>query len=78
VERQKYLLGRMEFLAQKRNTLRLVGVVAEWQRLTKLHLPRKLRILQFVDNIIKEKTKKLMQDVIHGWWKVSVGPESGR
>ena len=61
-----------------RNTRLLDVFVAEWHRLTKLHLPRKLKILQLVENLNKERIKKQLLEVIKGWWRVSAGPESGR
>ena len=78
VERQKYLIERMRFMETVRNTRLLDVFVAEWHRLTKLHLPRKLKILQLVENLNKERIKKQLLEVIKGWWRVSAGPESGR
>ncbi len=46
VERHKVICERMSFMAARRSIRLLRDVTAEWKRLTKLHLPRKLRLLQ--------------------------------
>lgn len=46
VERQRHICERTRFLSNRRSIMLLRDTVAEWQRLTKMHLPRRQRLLQ--------------------------------
>jgi hypothetical protein len=46
VERQRHICERTRFLSNRRSLMLLRDTVAEWQRLTKMHLPRRQRLLQ--------------------------------
>jgi hypothetical protein len=78
VERQRLLNARMKYMASQRCVRLQEDMVGEWRRLTRLHRPRKMRILACVENMVKEKSRKLVTGCMQGWWRVSVGPESGR
>ena len=62
---------------QRKNNIRSC-VFSSWCKLTKVHLPRINRIIQFAENRFQEKRRQIARVCLKAWWDVSSGPQSCR
>ena len=78
IKRQRYLNTQMQRMALQRTENSRARVFMAWSKLTKLHLPRIRRIMQFVENSFQAKQKEIRRSCFKAWWIVSSGPQSCR